>query len=210
MKYPLCWGISCCDPAVIAVYSTGSISKRLKKALNCIQEAHWLSPKQCDKVEKDFLNLVKKKDFHSACKAYKRSKERLDEFWMAALEQYNGSPELTKFIKIVLLSHGNAFVERGFSTNKEIEVENQKHQSLIAQRQIYDGVMAETGGGDVTKVQITKVMMNKVRHSRQDYMAALEEQRKKNNESAEDRVKRKRVIDDLKELQEKRRLTYDK
>lgn len=38
----------------------------------------------------------------------------------------------------LVLSHGQASVERGFSINKELIVENPKELSLVAQRLIVD------------------------------------------------------------------------
>lgn len=44
-----------------------------------------------------------------------------------------------------MLSHGQASVERGFSVNKEIEVENLPEHSLVAQRTICDYVEVVSG-----------------------------------------------------------------
>ena len=53
-------------------------------------------------------------------------------------EQYTELFEVV--IMVLVLSHGQAAVERGFSVNKEIEVENMKQQTLIAHRVICDHV----------------------------------------------------------------------
>ena len=45
-----------------------------------------------------------------------------------------------KVLKLLLLSHGQATVERGFSVNKEMIVENQQEQSLVARRVIKDHI----------------------------------------------------------------------
>lgn len=55
--------------------------------------------------------------------------------------------------KILIRSHKNVFVERGFSINKEIKVENQANRSIITQRQIYNAVQA---AGDLNRVEISK------------------------------------------------------
>ena len=39
---------------------------------------------------------------------------------------------------IMVLSHGQATVERGFSINKEVEVENLKQENIVAQRIVCD------------------------------------------------------------------------
>ncbi|KAG0423629.1 hypothetical protein HPB47_000599, partial [Ixodes persulcatus] len=65
--------------------------------------------------------------------------------------------DLFAFVKLILsLSHGNASVERGFSINKDCLVENQKEQSLVAQRIVYDAV---SSAGGVASVQLTKRML---------------------------------------------------
>ena len=53
---------------------------------------------------------------------------------------------------ILILSHGNATVERGFSINAHCLVENQHEQSLVAQRSIYDAI---EHAGEVEKMEIT-------------------------------------------------------
>ena len=58
---------------------------------------------------------------------------RLDEFLHGFPSQ--PYPELWGFCqKILLLSHGQATVERGFSINKEVETVNLKEDTVIAQR----------------------------------------------------------------------------
>lgn len=68
-------------------------------------------------------------------------------------------------MKVVLvLSHGQASVERGFSINKELIVENQKELSLVAQRLIVDHVRSV---GGVSNVAITKELLCKLMKSLQ-------------------------------------------
>ena len=55
-------------------------------------------------------------------------------------------PNFSLFVKkLLILSHGNATMERGFSINKECLVVNQMETSLVAQRLVYETVM-EVGG----------------------------------------------------------------
>ena len=46
---------------------------------------------------------------------------------------------------LLVLLHGQASVERGFSVNKELEVENLANQSLVAQRLVCDHINAVGG-----------------------------------------------------------------
>ena len=90
----------------------------------------------------------------------------------------DANQNLRAVIKMFLiLSHGNASLERGFSINKEILVENLKHESLIAQRVIYDAVT--DAGGLIPTFNISKSMVQSMRSAYSRYKEALDEQKKK-------------------------------
>lgn len=55
--------------------------------------------------------------------------------------------------QILLLSHGQATVERGFSVNKETTIVNLQKESLKARRHV---IQAVSHAGGVQSVQITK------------------------------------------------------
>ncbi|XP_034246267.1 uncharacterized protein LOC117648128 [Thrips palmi] len=205
LAYGLCRGISCLDPGLIGSRQRGSttISVRLRLALSQFVERKWLSSRQCDQITKEFLDLVGTRAIHDECKDFDRRVKRLDDFWMQILSEKRCSQDLKLFVKLCLgLSHGNASLERGFSVNREVEVENQKNDSLVAQRQVYDGVMA---AGGIQSVKITKEMISKVRLSRSEYMSSLEERRRESEKTDQERLKNKRLTDQIHELQEKRR-----
>ena len=65
--------------------------------------------------------------------------------------------EVTKIVLILL--HGNAQVESGFSINKDIVVENLHEYSIVAQHQVYDGIVH---AGGVRNVEITKPVVKDV------------------------------------------------
>lgn len=72
--------------------------------------------------------------------------ERLDEFYHELLFNKAEFPHLSELIKYILvLSHGQATVESGFSVNKEVMVENLKEHSLIPQQIIHDHVHFTSG-----------------------------------------------------------------
>ncbi|KAL3045305.1 hypothetical protein OYC64_013549 [Pagothenia borchgrevinki] len=80
--------------------------------------------------------------------------QRLDVFLHEALSTY---PELRRFCQgLLLLSHGQATVEREFSVNKEVETVNLLEESLEAQRLICDQVKV---CGGVLKVPLTKELL---------------------------------------------------
>lgn len=72
---------------------------------------------------------------------------------------------------LLILSHGQASVERGFSINKGISCENNKKQSLIERRIIRDHI--NTVGG-VINFKIDKSVIYHFKASRQRYQFHLD------------------------------------
>jgi len=84
------------------------------------------------------------------------STDRLDELFSTHMntEPYQ---RLFKVVPLLLvLSRGQASVERGFSVNKELEVENLSNQSHVAQRLVCDHVKAVDG---ILNVPITQALL---------------------------------------------------
>ena len=75
------------------------------------------------------------------------------------------------------MSHGQSFVEKGVSINKEHLVENIQEESLIALCTVNDDMFSEQL--DTNQYQHYKRNDKKCQISRQRYIAALEEERKK-------------------------------
>jgi len=102
-------------------------------------------------------------------------KTRLDVFLQGVINQRY--PELWVFCrKLLLLSHGQATVERGFSVNKEVETCNMQEDTVIAQRLICDYV---TVCGGVLKVPLSKEMLASAASARSRYRMHLEEEKRK-------------------------------
>ena len=80
---------------------------------------------------------------------------------------------------IVMISHGNARVEAGFSVNDDILIPNQAEKTIVGQRLLYEGVQKE---GGPSKVEITGEMMKLVRSSHRMYDTENKEKQKKQTE----------------------------
>ena len=78
---------------------------------------------------------------HSGCVAFDFVKDRLD----IILGKYiSDKKKLWHICKLVfVLSHGQSYVERGFSVNKELIDSNTKEKLLVAERLIYDKLLSE-------------------------------------------------------------------
>lgn len=116
--------------------------------------------------------------------------QRLDVFLHSKL--CTSHPDLLKFCQsVLLLSHGQATVERGFSVNKEVETCNLLDESLEALRLICDKVI---GCGGILKVPLTKELLASAASARSHYRLYLENERKKRKaaeKELEDRKQRR-------------------
>ena len=102
------------------------------------------------------------------------STDRLDELFSTYM---NADPyqKLFKVLQLLLvLSHGEASVERGFSVNKELEVENLANQSLVAQCLVCDHINAV---GGILNVSIAQPLLASCSAARKRYERYLEQQR---------------------------------
>lgn len=136
-------------------------------------------------------------------KNYNRTTERLDHFWMRMLkDDNNGNDNLKSFVKtLLILSHGNASLQRGFSGNKECLIENLREQSLIAQRQVYDAVSV---AGGARNVPITTALVHAARNAHARYTEALKQRATADQAQHNRNEQKKRVIHERKELSAKK------
>ena len=105
--------------------------------------------------------------------------------------------KLVSLVKLLLvLSHGQASVERGFSVYKEIEIENFKEQSLVTQGLICDHVKAVDG---LLNIDISKPLLVSAGMVRQRYNKGGQKGKKKTDQE------QKRRKDVLEEMNSRRR-----
>jgi hypothetical protein len=78
---------------------------------------------------------------------------------------------------LLLLSHGQATVERGFSVNKEVEVDNLEEDSFVAKRIICDHISSVGGLQNIDPSN--KQLLLAAVSARQKYLTYLEDEKKK-------------------------------
>ncbi|KMQ85420.1 dna-dependent protein kinase catalytic subunit-like protein [Lasius niger] len=152
--------------------------RRLEIVLEIFQEKKWIGYTECDELYKEFKDFCSKRGARESFKQFDRLSQKLDNF-----------------------CHGNAFVERGFSINKEVIVENQLAKSLVAQRQVYDAIQA-LGGLD--NIVIDKQMILKIRNARSLYNEGLKEAKKKSETEANENLNKRRLVAEIDDLKKKR------
>nr|CAD7572037.1 unnamed protein product [Timema californicum] len=200
LKYKLTKAISFLDPAVAVLKSTRS--ERLKSTLEIVLANNWITGVAADLVDRQFNSVCSQPDFLEKMNAFSKQHDRLDTLWMSIIPSNDDNQKLVSFLRLILiLSHGNASLERGFSINRECIVENLNEASLIAQRQIYDSVKAI---GGIEKVDITKSLIHSVRNARSRYKDSLEQKMKDKQNGEKQEGDRKRAAVLQKELQAKK------
>ena len=101
--------------------------------------------------------------------------QRLDGFFVEFLDEERDYTKLWRILRMILvLSHGQASVERGFSVNRQIEEVNLQHKSIEAQRVICDEVDYR---GGILNVPLTNELFVSVSTSRQKCPQDLKENR---------------------------------
>nr|CAD7571488.1 unnamed protein product [Timema californicum] len=189
LKYKLTKAISFLDPAVAVLKSTRS--ERLKSTLEIVLANNWITGVAADLVDRQFNSVCSQPDFLEKMNAFSKQHDRLDTLWMSIIPSNDDNQKLVSFLRLILiLSHGNASLERGFSINRECIVENLNEASLIAQRQIYDSVKAI---GGIEKVDITKSLIHSVRNARSRYKDSLEQKMKDKQNGEKQEGDRKRA-----------------
>ena len=104
-----------------------------------------LTPEDADNAKDQFESFLDttKKD-QDKFMSFNKFAMRLGNFFGHYLHQNKKYAALWKVIVFVFtLSHGQSQIERGFSINNELVVENLKSQSLISQRLVCDYFQTE-------------------------------------------------------------------
>ena len=143
----------------------------MKRVLEILVEAHRLKDDECDEVINQFGQFLDEcagnPDFEDFDPSEPSS--RVDTL---LYEHMAGDKQLVKVWRVVelllLMSHGQATVERGFSINKEVVVENLSERSFIAHRIVHDHI--ESVGG-LANVQISKQLLMSFAVVRQKYLS---------------------------------------
>lgn len=183
LKFPLVKAVFCLNPAV--ALQTDLANKRLPTALHIYIENEIISGHTGDKIDQEYKHICAIPVVKQKLKSYDRLENRLDHFWVdlimtCGVSEYS---HLLYFVKtVMILSHGNAAMERGFSVNKRCLVENQQEKSLIAQRTIYDAINVKDG---LKNFVVTINLIHAARNSHSLYKEDMAKQKREKKEEEE-------------------------
>ncbi|KAK5894066.1 hypothetical protein CesoFtcFv8_010793 [Champsocephalus esox] len=201
LKCPVVRHIACLDPTNMSrdpEWCIGKMKSVIQRFLEDKQLAGGVSAG--DVIVLQFQRFLSVEGRGEGFLSFQPFEQWLDVFLHEALSTY---PELRRFCQsLLLLSYGQATVERGFSVNKEVETVNLLEESLEAQRLICDQVSI---CGGVLKVPLAKELLASAAFARSWYRFYLDQQQKK-RQSATQSLKRRAVEDELEQLKKKRKI----
>jgi hypothetical protein len=166
------------QPKCISEDCSGCV-KQLDITLNCLASLGRVSPDSCDSIKAQFIQWQSTTVSSNSAifESFNSTTNRLDDFYNEYLGNMPDYTDLWQIVRLVLmLSHGQAAVERGFSINKETMTVNMAERTLIAKRCISDH-LASIGG--LQNVQVSGNMLAAAANARCKYRAYLEEKMKK-------------------------------
>ena len=140
MKCKVVVGLSSLSPIQMLHVSAKSLVKGFSKLMETLIDLGHVSSESADKAKRQYSKLIDNKDFISEPKKFSINSDLVDEFYARILY----SPSEVDLIVIVplclILSHGNARVEFGFSINENLLQVNMKECSAVSQRLAYEGI----------------------------------------------------------------------
>lgn len=203
LKHSLTKYITCVNPEILHT-TPDAAAKLLKRCLELMVNSDLMSGTDADRVSDEFRKLMSSPLTREKLASFNRGRDRLDDFWVALL---SSSGEDCHFLrcfvrKILVLSHGNALLERGFSINDECLVENLHEQSLVAQRVVYDAIHA---AGGVPHVEISSSMLQYAKNAHSVYCRSLEEKQNEKSQADQEKQRKREAATAIKELEAKKR-----
>ena len=101
------------------------------------------SADDCDAIIRQYKTFIAEGDRHlkEEFSAFKHTEDGLDTCVFTHLGEKQRYEELWAVVRLLLtLSHGQAQVERGFCTNKDVDSTNMAAETFIAFNRVYDGI----------------------------------------------------------------------
>lgn len=202
LQYTLVRNMDCLDPREMASNQDSCI-KKLKRILKVLTDSKRVHENDCDDILKQYRMYIsetvpkRRADFTD----FDRATGRVDTLFHETMAGEKAYQKLWNVVELLLLlSHGNASVERGFSINRQIEVENMQESSYRAQRLVCDHLRSI---GGIDNIVVNKALLKSASSARQRYVTHLDEQRRL-KEIEKQNQKRKPLSDEMDEMKKKR------
>ncbi|XP_071482987.1 uncharacterized protein, partial [Diadema antillarum] len=197
LKYGLVRNLGCLNPRNMARDKDNSMTK-LKRMPSTLSDENRLED-SCDDIIREYVEACDEASTSPEMRDFDAKKDRLDSVMCQFLSGSWYSTILNVVRMMLILSHGQASIEREFSVNNEVEEVNLQGQSLVSLRAIYDHIK-HVGGID--NIKLDKSIMLAASAGRQRYHMYLDDERR-SKEKAKKEGKRKALMDSLDGLKAK-------
>ena len=202
LQYNFVRSASSLSPIDIGVLDSDVLIGRFEKLALELHDDKWISVVQAERALKQYKTLIKNEDFIKEAKKFDIQDDRVDAFYSRILDGPS-TVDLEVVVRFVLIvSHGNARVESGFSVNGEILLPNMFGETIVAQRFVHEAIQ-KVGG--TTKVEITNEMIKSVKASHKRFNSANEEKKKCQSEAQKKIVEKRKATLELKEVVAKKK-----
>lgn len=165
MQFPIFRCLACLSPKFCASMPVAEAERKMTVLLLNFSAKKLITTAEADRVNAQYGSfLAEFKDYIASYDGI-----RLDEFYFIAIGSHADFVDLWNFVKLCLiLSHGNAFTESGFSVNKDLVSVNMQEKSIVARRLLYDFIRCNGGLSNALKC-IDDPMLASVRYARTRY-----------------------------------------
>ena len=202
LGYPLVRSLSWMIPDQIC-QKPEVCTTHLKRCLGVLTDTGHIQVDKCDDVLKQFRLFARDVATDENFLSFSITKHRLDELLFRSMSKRDDLADLWRLTRtLLLLSHGQATVERGFSINSEAMAQNMAEHTLIGKRVVKDFIM--NAGGRVEAIEITPGLLAAAASGRQQYSPYLDELKRR---EAQEKRGKKRVAqqDELEDLRAKKK-----
>lgn len=166
----------CLDPSLIIQEPMDMNARRFKVVLDELQSKQKVDIEICDKVHEEYRHFITHIRQDPSFFSFNKSHDSLDVLYHKLLSSNNQYANLwTKVKLLLLLSHGQATVERCFSVNKDVSTTNLQDTTLIAKRIFKDHINSV---GGLKKLSVSWDLLRSAQQGRQRYRQHLEGKRK--------------------------------
>lgn len=198
IKHSLIRGASALSPPTIIQNTQSDCVERFKVVIDSFLDKKQISISQGESAKREYIDFISCSSNRARLENFDLDEDRLDDLYLQIVGKKSGLENLWIVVrKLLILFHGQAAVESGFSINKDLLMENMHEKSVIGLRIVHDAV--NTFG--VLGIPITNDMIESVRFSSQRRKLHLIEKRQKENEVKEARKRKNEVDAELKSIE---------
>ena len=206
LKYRFTRSMSSLSPLDITLNKTSLSRERFEQLCQELHEDNWVTSIEGERAEKQYKELINNPDFNMEAKKFNINEDRLDTFYSRILDSPS-TVDLENIVRLVMIiSHGNARVESGFSVNDDILLPNMLEETIVSQRIVYEGVQK---AGGPTKIEVTPDMMKMVKNSHRTYTNAMSEKNKKQSEGQKRIAEKRKATVELKQVIARKKVAVD-